>query len=118
MIIVDTSVWIDHIRRSLPTLGDLLLADEVRQHPFVTGEIMLGSIASRERVIAALSRLPAFTLAPSDALLDFVRSAKLSGTGIGFVDAHLLLSAKIDGAQLWTFDKRLAAQAERLGLSY
>lgn len=118
MIIVDTSVWIDHIRRPLTSLGDLLLTDQVRQHPFVVGEIMLGSIASRDRVVRALSRLPAFTPASLDAVLDFVRSAKLSGTGIGFVDAHLLLSAKLEQARLWTFDKRLAAQADRLGLNY
>lgn len=118
MIIVDTSVWIDHIRRPIEPLRDLLLAGEVRHHPFVTGEIMLGSVASRDRVVAGLAMLPACRPAEPPELLAFIDKSALSGCGIGLVDAHLLLSASAANDRLWTHDKRLAVQAERLGLSY
>jgi hypothetical protein len=118
VIIVDTSVWIDHIRRPIDALGELLLADRIRHHPFVTAEIMLGSVASRAAVAAALSRLPACLPAEPEALLRFLESAELSGCGIGFVDAHLLLAAASAEHRLWTRDKRLNAHAERLDLAY
>ena len=118
MIVVDTSVWIDHIRRPIDALGELLIADRIRHHPFVTAEIMLGSVASRAAVAAALSRLPACSPAEPETLLEFVEFAGISGCGIGFVDAHLLLAASRAGDRLWSRDKRLKTQAERLGLAY
>lgn len=118
MIIVDTSVWIDHIRKPIGVLGDLLVANEVRQHPFVVGEIMLGSIATRDETVAGLLQLPTCEPAALEALLDFIAVNALSSCGIGFVDAHLLLSAKTGEGRLWTFDKRLAEQAKRLQLDF
>lgn len=118
MIIVDTSVWIDHIRRPIELLGELLLAGEVRQHPFVTGEIKLGSIASRDRVCAGLAALPPCRPVEIGELLAFIDTSALAGCGVGLVDASLLASASIENDRLWTRDKRLAAQAERLGFGY
>ncbi len=118
MIIVDTSVWIDHIRRPIDRLGERLLAGEIRHHQFVTGEIMLGSVANRIRVSETLAMLPQCPLATMEELLRFIEGPDLSGCGIGLVDAHLLHSATSEGDLLWTHDKRLAAQADRLGVAF
>lgn len=116
MIIVDTSVWIDHIRAPLDDLFDLITSDRALQHPFVIGEIALGSIASRDNVLRILSSLPQVRPMDTGQVVDFIVQNQLPATGIGFVDAHLLASTEAADAQLWTRDKRLAAQAERLGL--
>jgi predicted nucleic acid-binding protein len=119
MILVDTSIWIDHLRSPDPVLGTLLRQREVVQHPFVIAEIALGSIANRATVIEQLELLPASVVVDDGELLAFIESAELPAKGIGFVDAHLLMSVSItEGFRLWTRDKRLLAQAERLDLAY
>lgn len=118
MILVDTSIWIDHIRSSDPKLSDLLAEDRVAIHPFVIGEIGLGSIASRMQVLLALEKLPASTVAFESEVLSFIERYGLQGSGIGYVDAHLLVSTRLaDGGSLLTRDRRLRAVAERLGIA-
>lgn len=108
MILVDTSVWIDHLRRPEPKLQDLLQNDEVVTHPLVRLELALGSIAGRERILNDLSLLPQAPLVGTDELFALVELRKLYRRGIGITDLHLLASALIDRAILiWTRDRRL-----------
>ena len=118
MILVDSSVWIDHLRKGEPDLVIALSERRVVQHPFVTLELSLGAIPDRLRFIEMLRRLPQATVSHELALIEFIDEAELPGTGVGLIDAHLLAaSARSSGIQLWTHDKRLAKQAERLGLA-
>lgn len=119
MILVDSSIWIDHLRSANAALAVALAEGRIVQHPFVTAELALGSLAQRERFIGMLGLLPAVPPVEQSALLGFVGEHRLFGTGLGMVDAHLLAAAaRVDGAGLWTNDKRLAEQADRLGLSH
>lgn len=118
MILVDTSVWIDHFRAADQQLVALLSHNEVLSHPFVIGEIALGSIARRVDVLRYLSNLPSSTPATSDEVLIFIERHKLANTGLGYVDAHLLASVALTpGSALWARDKTLRATATRLGLA-
>lgn len=118
LILIDSSVWIDHIRSQLAELSTLLSTQRVVQHPFATGEVALGSMANRERIVATLASLPQAVVGDEASFLHFVQENEIAGTGLGFVDCHLLVSAKRHQATLWTRDKRLHVQAERLGLAY
>lgn len=119
MIIIDSSIWIDHFRRTLPGLLELLATGQVLQHPFVTMELALGSIPDRTVTLSAFRRLAPSPVSDLEATRELIERHDLAGTGIGFVDASLLASAAArPGILLWTRDKRLAAQAERLGLAF
>jgi predicted nucleic acid-binding protein len=118
LILIDSSVWIDHLRQALPTLGLTLAEGRILQHPMVTAEIALGSIQRREQVIAQLQRLEQAAPVDEAIFLQRVDEWNLAATGVGFVDAHLLCSAAESGAPIWTSDRRLAVQAERLGLRF
>lgn len=118
MILVDSSVWIDHIRAPDSQLTQLLETANVLQHPMVTAEIALGSFRTRAKVIELLQLLPQAREVSMGHLLRFIEDRKLHGEGIGFVDANLLAATKAEGALIWTRDKRLAAKAEALGLAY
>ncbi|QHE86025.1 type II toxin-antitoxin system VapC family toxin [Hydrogenophaga sp. BPS33] len=119
MILVDTSVWIDHLRSSDAALVERLHQGAVLGHPFVTGELALGSLRQRAAVLEALRALPQATPARDDEVLLFVEQHALHGLGIGWVDAHLLAATRLTaGAQLWTRDKRLLATCQRLGLAH
>ena len=117
MILVDTSVWIDHLRQNDETLARLLNDEKVLAHPFVTGELALGNLRNRATIIGALRDLPQATVATDDEVLVFIEKNALGGLGIGYIDAHLLAAARLSaGAALWTRDKRLLAASARLGL--
>jgi predicted nucleic acid-binding protein len=118
MIVIDTSIWADHIHKAVPELELLLERDLVVQHPFVTGELALGNPADRQGLVATLEALPQADVKETGRLLAFAERERLGGTGIGYVDAHLLLAAHSQRALLWTRDRRLHAQAERLGVAY
>lgn len=118
MILVDTSVWADHLRRGNAALATLLDQAEVVTHPFVISEIALGTPSRRSEVIGLLGELPAARLASHDEVLDLVERRALAGTGIGWVDAHLLASALIEHAPLWTLDRRLAKTAAGLAIGW
>lgn len=119
MILADSSVWIDHIRHPVEQLIELLADEQVVCHPFVTGEIALGSIASRDTVIARLGELPQLRVAEIELVASLIERRQLWGCGIAYVDCHLLASAMLEpGTVLWTRDKRLHLQAERLGVAF
>lgn len=119
MILVDTSVWVDHLRRGNPGLVDLLERSAVLMHPFVVGEIACGSLRDRESILELLQDLPAAVVAAPDEVLKFIGSHALHGKGIGYVDAHLLASVALTpGIQLWTRDTKLSRIADLLGCAY
>lgn len=118
MILVDSSVWIDHLRRASPVLAELLAQRRVLSHPFVVGELAMGSLKDRGQVIADLSELPMAQLADDREVLSLVERCKIFARGIGYVDAHLLASARLTPeTSLWTRDRRLRAVAEELGVA-
>lgn len=118
MILVDTSVWIDHFRSTDPQLTDLLANNSVLAHPFVVGELALGTLRQARLVIDSLKGLPKAAKADDSEVLQFILESQLAGLGIGYVDAHLLASARLTAhASLWTRDKRLKEVATRLSLA-
>lgn len=118
MILVDTSVWIDHLRTGDKSLSKLLDAGSVLSHPFVTGELALGNLRQRAAILDALSDLPQAEVATDGEVRNFIDVHALFGRGIGYVDAHLLAAVRLTaGASLWTRDKRLHRVAERLKLA-
>ncbi len=118
MILVDTSVWIDHLRAGDAVLQALLGDGKVLAHPFVTGEIALGPLRQRDVILGALQDLPQALVATDREMLHFIDRHGLFGLGIGYVDAHLLAAVRLMAdAALWTRDKRLSAVADRLGLA-
>ena len=119
MILVDTSVWVDHLRVGDAALVVLLDQAKVVTHPFVIGEIACGILRQRQSVLDLLADLPAAAVADGDEVLGFIERHVLHGKGIGYVDVHLLASVALtDGAQLWTRDKKLQAAAQALGRAY
>ncbi len=115
-VLVDTSVWIDHLRRSDSELVGLLEAGSVLTHPFVIGEIALGNLREPARILDALGELPRAVVATDEEVLGFISTHSLGGTGIGYVDAHILAALRLTpGARLWTRDRRLSAVAQTLG---
>jgi predicted nucleic acid-binding protein len=118
LILVDTSVWVDHLRANDETLAELLHSQAVLAHPFVIGELALGNMRRRETVLAALADLPQSGVATDAEVLTFIDRHALFGRGIGYVDAHLLAAARLTaGARLWTRDRRLQEVARDLGLA-
>ena len=118
MILVDTSVWIDHLRAGDANLALRLEAGEVLAHPFIIGELALGNLKQRESILAAMQSLPQASVATEEEVLLFIEQHKLFGLGIGYVDAHLLSAARLTpGTVLWTRDKRLLVAANQLGLA-
>jgi predicted nucleic acid-binding protein len=118
VIIVDTSVWIDHLKSSDPVLADLLGKGQVLAHSFVTGKLALGSLRQRRIVLESLRDLPQANVAGDDEVMMLIEREQLYGLGIGFVDAQLLAAVRLTlGALLWTRDRRLRQAATRLGLS-
>ncbi|HMM55574.1 MAG TPA: PIN domain-containing protein [Candidatus Desulfobacillus sp.] len=119
MILLDTSVWVDHLRRKDAEVSALLQSGLALSHPFVIGELACGNLKSRSSILGLLGALPQARLAREDEALFFIDRHKLMGHGIGYVDAHLLAATALTaGACLWTRDKRLGALARRLGLAY
>jgi predicted nucleic acid-binding protein len=118
MILVDTSVWIDHLNASDPMLTTLLAAERVLAHPYVIGEISLGSLRNRETVVSALLDLPRAPVATPEETFYMIERHGLFNRGIGYVDTSLLASARLQpGVTIWTRDKRLKKVADELDLS-
>jgi hypothetical protein len=118
VILVDASVWIDHLRVASGVLADLLLEEQVVCHRFVVGELTCGTFKRRAEVLALMKNLREVPLVAHEEALAFVESHRLMGTGIGWVDAHLLASTVLAGQQLWTRDRPLAQVARRLGVLF
>jgi len=118
MILVDTSIWIDHLRTADERLARWLGDGQVLAHPFVIGELALGNLHNREVVLQALQDLPQTCVATELEVLRFINEKKLSGVGLGYLDTHLLVAVFLTpGTQLWTRDKRLLAGGTRLGIA-
>ncbi|MBI3288211.1 MAG: type II toxin-antitoxin system VapC family toxin [Elusimicrobia bacterium] len=117
MILVDTSVWIDHLRRGEPELAALLNAGVVLTHPLVVEELACGNLSRRGEMLDLLRALPRAPLAEHEEVLEFIAMEGLHGTGLGAVDAHLMASARLARATVWSKDKALMQAAGKLRLS-
>lgn len=118
MTLVDTSVWIDHLRQGDDELVAALLVGQVLIHPWVVGELACGNLHDRKQVLDLLQSLPLSPVAVENEVLFFIDQHALMGCGIGYVDVHLLASARLAKARLWTRDKQLATVANELGIAY
>ena len=119
MIVIDTSVWVDHFHAHDPAVFTLLQRGEAVQHPYVTGELAMGNLRNWATTVSTLRLLPQLEVLADDAFYAFFELAKLAGTGVGFVDAHLLAAIALNHSRhLWTRDRQLQEQAERLGIAY
>ena len=116
MILVDTSIWVNHLRRHDEVLAAHLEAGEVLCHPYVIGEISLGVLKQRREVLELMAALPSAVVVSHDDVMAFVDQRRLAGRGIGWVDVHLAASAVVSRSKLWTADRRLAHVARILRL--
>ncbi len=118
MVLVDTSVWVSHLREGNINLADLLQNGEVVSHPFVVGELACGNLKNRALILSLLKSLPMSIEAEHEEVLAFVEGNRLMGKGLGYVDAHLLTSAVLSEVSLWTLDKRLEQVAGMFHRAY
>jgi predicted nucleic acid-binding protein len=118
VILADTSVWVEHLRRGSPALRGALEDGLVVCHPFIVGELALGALRQRAPILDLLTALETLPVSPHDDVLALVERRALAGRGIGWVDAHLLASALIARTPLWTLDRRLAAVASDLDAAW
>lgn len=119
MIIVDSSIWADHIHHPVHELSELLRQYAVAMHPYVIGEIMLGNLAQRTSTLRSLRMLAPAPMARDNEVIGLIDSAALFGSGVGYVDSHLVASTMlIPNGLLWTRDRRLHAVTERLGIAF
>jgi len=118
MVLVDTSIWVDHFRRGLPELAGRLEAGAVVCHPFVLGELACGNLKNRREILELLQTLCTGPVAGHDEVLPFIEANHLMGRGLGYIDMHLLASAKLGNLPLWTFDRSLQSAAARLHIAY
>jgi predicted nucleic acid-binding protein len=118
MVLVDTSVWVSHLRATHADLADLLNDGEVACHPFIVGELACGNLKNRAVILSLLEALPTASTVDHEEALTFIESHGLMGKGLGYVDVHLLASAALSGIPLWTLDKRLEQAADLLRISY
>jgi predicted nucleic acid-binding protein len=118
MVLVDTSVWVSHLRATDTELVSLLAAEKVACHPFVIGELACGNLANRQEILALLQDLPPATTAQDHEVLSLIEARRLMGRGIGLVDVHLLASALLSPMPIWTRDRRLREAAVEMGISF
>lgn len=118
MVLVDTSVWISHLREKNARLANLLNDGEVVCHPFVVGELACGNLRNRTEILSLLKSLPMSIEAEHEEVLQFIDSNKLMGKGLGYMDIHLMASAVLTGIPIWTLDKKLDQVANVLRISF
>ena len=116
MILVDTSVWVSHLRHGHPRLVALLDEGGVLVHPFVIGELACENLKNRAEIMSLLRALPSTAIAEHDEVMLFIESNRLMGKGLGYVDVHLLAASVLSGVRLWTHDKSLFKACEDIGL--
>ena len=116
MILVDTSVWVDHFRVTDNRLTQMLLDGHVLCHSFVIGELACGHLRRRAEILTLLKNLPRLPAVLDDELMTFIDVHRLMGRGLGWTDVHLLAAAFVSRGSLWTKDRRLADAAKRLGV--
>jgi predicted nucleic acid-binding protein len=117
MVLVDTSVWVSHLRYANPKLQRLLLETKVACHPFIIGEIACGNLKNRQEILTLMKALPTTIKAEHEEILRFIEMHSLMGKGLGYVDVHLLASALLSGVSLWTEDMPLKKVARKLKVS-
>ena len=117
MVLVDTSVWVDHFRRGVSLLEDMLTSGQVVTHPFVMGELACGNLNNRKEILALLSNLPLLQMASHAEALHLTETRTLHGSGVGWIDVHLLASASLSHVPIWTRDIKLKTVAGRLGIA-
>jgi predicted nucleic acid-binding protein len=118
MVLVDTSVWVNHLRTGHTHLEGLLSRGEVSSHPFIIGELACGQINNRKEILSLLKALPMAQEATHEEVLRLIEERRLMGCGLGYVDIHLLASALLNSAPLWTLDDMLKKTALKLGIGY
>lgn len=118
MLLVDTSVWVSHLRQGNTELENLLNEGQVMCHQFIIGEIACGNIKNRTEILTLLQLLPMMIQAQHEEVIDFIENNKLMGRGLGYIDMHLSASARLTGVPLWTLDKKLDQINKELGISY
>jgi predicted nucleic acid-binding protein len=118
MVLVDTSVWVFHLRNGSPELADLLNDGKVLCHPFILGELACGNLKDRPIILSYLELLPTSIVAEHQEVLSFIENNRLMGKGLGYVDVHLLASAVLTGVLIWTLDKKLSQTADNLHLKH
>jgi predicted nucleic acid-binding protein len=118
MVLVDTSIWVSHLRDDNPELKELLLEGKVVCHPFVIGELACGNLQKRQEILTLLKALPMAIKAKHEEVLRFIESHNLMGMGLGYIDVHLLASAILSGISLWTHDIPLKKTARDLEVSF
>lgn len=116
MVLVDTSVWVSHLRKENTILVKLLSDGEVVCHPFIVGELACGNLKNRFEILSLLQELPMSVQAEHEEVLQFIESNRLMGQGLGYIDVHLLASAVLTYTLLWTFDKKLDKVSKKLGI--
>lgn len=114
MILADTSVWVDHLRKGNKRLAGFLNKGVVLCHPFIIGELTCGNLKNRSKILGMLASLPSISVAEHDEVLDFISRHKFQGQGIGWIDAHLLASTYLARCRIWTLDKFLLRVAKSL----
>lgn len=118
MVLVDTSVWVAHLREGRKHLAKLLNDGDIMCHSFVVGELACGNLKNRDEILTLLESLPLAPLAAHDEVLTFIKNNTLMGKGLGFIDIHLLASALLANVRIWTFDKKLMEVAKVMNIEY
>ena len=118
LILVDTSVWIKHLREGEKKLIPLLEQGSVACHPFIIGELACGGMKNRYEIIGLLNDLPSAETLDHSEIMEFIENRKIINKGVGYIDVHLLGSALVSGTHLWTFDKALAKIPKELSIAY
>ena len=117
VMLVDTSVWVDHLRRTELELVRLLDNGEVMIHPFIIGELACGNLSNRNELLTLFRNLPQAVVASHEEVVTLIEQESLMGKGLGYVDMHLLASSILSDCQLWTKDKRLVAVMKEIGVA-
>jgi predicted nucleic acid-binding protein len=118
MVLVDTSVWVSHLRHGNEGLQELLYDGEVVCHPFIVGELACGNLKNRNEILTYLQSLPMTILAEDEEVLKFIENNQLMGKGLGYIDVHLIASAVLTNVLLWSLDKTLNKLTEKIGINY
>lgn len=118
MIVIDTSIWVDHFRAADTHMTDLLDGELVLMHPWIVGELACGNLSTRLVTLSSLRKLPQVPVAHEDEVLFMIEQHKFMSRGIGYIDMHLLASARLNGANLWSRDKRLMRAAMDLQVAH
>jgi hypothetical protein len=118
MVLVDTSVWVAHLRAGNIGLERLLTEGRIVCHPFIIGELACGNLKNRSEILALLRALPSVVAAEHEEVMGFIEDIRLMGKGLGLIDVHLLVSAILSEVRFWTLDKKLSLVASKLGLIY